>query len=138
LVSCRRGYPAQSTTVSAGERDHVRGIVRSQREADLVYSCVLTDGGDYFCCTPGLVLCRGLRGEPCKHILVLVLGLARAGRLDPATVDPWLVAAEGKDHRWDDLLRNHVCDTLLRYRGVQAGEFDWRPTETIPEDFYAY
>ena len=26
---------------------------------------------------------------------------------------------------------------LLRYRGAQAGEVDWRPTETVPEDYYA-
>jgi uncharacterized protein YjbI with pentapeptide repeats len=120
------------------ERDHVRGIVRSQREADLVYSCVLTRDGSYICSTPKLELCMGLRGEPCKHILVLVLGLARSGRLNPEAVDPWLVAAKGKDHRWNDVLRNHVSDTLLRYKGVEAGEVDWRPTETIPEDFYAY
>jgi hypothetical protein len=119
------------------EPDHVRGIVRSQREEDLVYSCVLTDNGTYACCTPDLNLCMGLRGEPCKHILVLVIGLARAGRLDPATVDRWLVSAKGKNHRWNQTTKNHVSDTLLRYKGVQAGEVDWRPTETIPEDFYA-
>jgi hypothetical protein len=27
--------------------------------------------------------------------------------------------------------------TFLRYKGAEAGEVDWRPTETIPEDFYA-
>jgi hypothetical protein len=120
------------------EPDHVRGIVRSQRDLDLVYSCVLTADGNYACCMPDLALCMGLRGEPCKHILVLVIGLARAGRLDPAAIDPWLVAAKGKNHRWNKTLRNHVSDTLLRYQGVQAGEVDWRPTETIPEDFYAF
>jgi hypothetical protein len=26
---------------------------------------------------------------------------------------------------------------FLRYKGAEAGEVDWRPTETIPEDFYA-
>jgi hypothetical protein len=116
----------------------VRGIVRSQREKDLVYSCVLIDDGTYACCTPDLSICLGLRGEPCKHILVLLIGLARAGRLDPATVDGWVVAAcAKKNHRWNKTTKNHVSDTLLRYKGVQAGEVDWRPTETIPEDFYA-
>jgi hypothetical protein len=27
--------------------------------------------------------------------------------------------------------------TFIKYKGAQAGELDWRPTETIPEDFYA-
>jgi uncharacterized protein YjbI with pentapeptide repeats len=115
----------------------VRGIVKSQRELDLVYSCVLTEDGTYACCTPDLQLCMGLRGEPCKHILVLLIGLARAGQLDPSAADRWVSAAKGKNHRWNKKTQNHVSDTLLRYKGVEAGEVDWRPTETIPEDFYA-
>jgi hypothetical protein len=31
-----------------------------------------------------------------------------------------------------------LSDTLLMYRGAEAGEIDWRPTETIPEDYFAY
>ena len=26
---------------------------------------------------------------------------------------------------------------FLRYKGAEAGEIDWRPTETIPEDYYS-
>jgi Pentapeptide repeats (8 copies) len=115
----------------------VRGVVRSQTEEDLVYSCVLTDAGVYACCMPDLQLCMGLRGEPCKHLLVLLIGLARAGELDPTTIDKWVMAAAGQNHKWNKTTRNHVSDTLLKYKGVQAGEIDWRPTETIPEDFYA-
>jgi hypothetical protein len=119
------------------EPAHVRGIVRSQRDEGLVYSCVLTDDGTYACCTPDLSPCMGLRGEPCKHILVLVIGLARAGQLDVATADRWVVAGAARNHRWNKTTKNHVSDTLLKYKGVEAGEVDWRPTETIPEDFYA-
>jgi len=115
----------------------VRGVVRSQREEELVYSCVLIEGGIYACCTPDVELCMGLRGEPCKHLLVLVIGLARAGLLDVTTADKWITAAAANNHRWNKTTRNYVSDTLLKYKGVQAGEVDWRPTETIPEDFYA-
>ena len=31
-----------------------------------------------------------------------------------------------------------AAETFLQYKGAQAGEIDWRPTETIPEDFYAF
>ena len=31
-----------------------------------------------------------------------------------------------------------AAETFLQYKAAQAGEIDWRPTETIPEDFYAY
>ncbi|MCI0704901.1 MAG: hypothetical protein L0241_27900 [Planctomycetia bacterium] len=30
-----------------------------------------------------------------------------------------------------------VTATFLKYKSVEAGEIDWRPTETVPEDFYA-
>ena len=115
----------------------VRGIVRSQRDIDTVYSCVLTEDGTYSCGTPDMAQCMGLSDEPCKHLLVLVLGLARAGQLDPATADRWIVAAKTKNPRWNKTVKNHIADSFLKYRGAQAGEIDWRPTETIPEDFYA-
>lgn len=115
----------------------VRGIVRSQKTADLVYSCVLTEDGIYSCATPDVEKCMGLSNEPCKHILVLVIGLARAGVLDPATADRWMLAANTKGPRWNKTVKNHVSDSLLKYKGAEAGEIDWRPTETIPEDFYA-
>ena len=35
------------------------------------------------------------------------------------------------------VITKFVAGTLLKYKGVQAGEVDWRPIETIPEDFYA-
>jgi hypothetical protein len=79
----------------------------------------------------------GLRGEPCKHILVLILGLAKAGELAPQTADKWVCASRGRKHTWNATLRDEVGDTLLKYKGAVAGEIDWRPTETIPEDFYA-
>ena len=119
------------------EGDHVRGIVRSQTSDHLVYSCVLTETGIYACCTPDLEPCMGLYGEPCKHLLVLIIGLAKAGALQPATIDRWLLAIGGKRHRWNKVTKNHVSETLLRYKGFEAGEVDWRPTETIPEDYYA-
>jgi hypothetical protein len=115
----------------------IRGIVCSQRKTDLIYSCVLTEDGIYSCATPDLAKCMGLAAEPCKHILVLVIGLARAGQLDPATADRWLLAAKTKSPRWNRTVKNYISDSLLKYKGAEAGEVDWRPTETIPEDYYA-
>ncbi|HZN33764.1 MAG TPA: pentapeptide repeat-containing protein [Pirellulaceae bacterium] len=115
----------------------VRGIVRSQKDPDLVYSCVLMEDGIYSCATPDVAKCMGLSDEPCKHILVLVIGLARAGLLDPTTADRWMLAAKTMNPRWNKTVQNYVSDSLLKYKGVMAGEVDWRPAETIPEDFYA-
>lgn len=115
----------------------VRGIVKSQRDIDTVYSCVLMEDGVYSCGTADMAQCMGLANEPCKHLLVLVIGLARAGQLDPATADRWIVAANSKGPRWNKTVQNHIADSFLKFRGAQAGEIDWRPTETVPEDFYA-
>src|SRR5439155_14928296 len=84
------------------EANRVRGVVRSQREPDLVYSCLLSEDGTYCCATPDLAGCMGLRGEPCKHLLALLIGLTKAGQLPPQTADRWVVAARGKQHKWNE------------------------------------
>jgi uncharacterized protein YjbI with pentapeptide repeats len=114
--------------------DHLVGVVKSQSSRDLVYACRLGADGKYACCTQNLNVCGGLRGSPCKHLLVLVVGLARAGALDPATAHDWSQAARGRKAELD---RDAMTETFLQYKGAEAGEVDWRPTETIPEDFYA-
>jgi uncharacterized protein YjbI with pentapeptide repeats len=110
------------------------GVVKSQTDPDLVYSCRLTAEGEFGCCTQNLYPCGGLQGRPCKHLLVLLLGLARTGRLDAAAADQWVQASRGRRPVID---RDVLSATFLRYKGAQAGELDWRPTETVPEDFYA-
>jgi hypothetical protein len=116
------------------EPDGVIGVVKSQSDPDLVYSCRLGADGKYACCTQNLNFCGGLRGSPCKHLLVLVVGLTRAGELDPAAAHDWTQASRGRKPELD---RDAMAATLLKYKGAEAGEVDWRPTETIPEDFYA-
>jgi hypothetical protein len=114
--------------------DHFVGIVKSQSSPDLVYSCRLASDGSYACCTQNLNICGGLRGSPCKHLLVLVVGLAKAGELDAATAYDWTQASRKKKAELD---KDAMAATFLQYKGAEAGEIDWRPTETIPEDFYA-
>lgn len=114
--------------------DFLVGVVKSQSNKDLVYSCRLTSDGTYSCCTQNLRPCGGLRGDLCKHLLVLIVGLAKAGQLDPATVDHWIDLSR---ERWPAIDEEAMSATFLRYKGAEAGEVDWRPTETIPEDFYA-
>lgn len=110
------------------------GIVKSQSSGDLVYSCRLNADGAFGCCTQNLRPCGGLRGALCKHLLVLIVGLAKAGQLDPATVNLWVDLSGGQKPAIDE---ESMSATFLRYKGAESGELDWRPTETIPEDFYA-
>ncbi len=115
--------------------DEVVGVVKSQTDRSLVYACRLASDGTYSCCTQNLNPCGGLRGKACKHILLLLIGLVQSGELDPVTVDGWLDSHLGHKPLLD---RNYMGDVFLKYKGAEAGEVDWRPTETTPEDFYAY
>ncbi len=114
--------------------DHLVGVVKSQGDPDLVYSCRLASDGKYGCCTQNLNICGGLRGSPCKHLLVLIVGLSKAGELEAATAHEWTQNARGQKPELD---KDAMATTFLQYKGAEAGEVDWRPTETIPEDFYA-
>lgn len=114
--------------------DHVTGVVKSQTDGELVYACRLNKYGEYFCCTQNLKHCGGLRGSLCKHLLVLIIGLTQSGELDPALADAW--SSKSKKNP-PSLKADAATATFVRYKGAQAGEVDWRPTETIPEDYYA-
>jgi uncharacterized protein YjbI with pentapeptide repeats len=116
------------------KQDGLIGVVKSQTDRELVYSCRLGYRGDFGCCTQNLNVCGGLRGGLCKHLLVLIVGLVKAGKLDPACADAWTDASRANKPALD---RELMSETFLRYKGAEAGEIDWRPTETIPEDYYA-
>jgi hypothetical protein len=116
------------------EGEHVTGVVKSQTDPSLFYACKLDSGGAFMCCTQNLNVCGGLRGKPCKHILVLVVGLAQAGKADAAVMSKWTKATAGKKPALD---KDAMSATFVKYKGAEAGEIDWRPTETIPEDYYA-
>jgi uncharacterized protein YjbI with pentapeptide repeats len=113
---------------------HLLGVVKSQTDPDLVYACRVDHEGHYACCTQNLNVCGGLRGSICKHLLVLIIGLVKAGQLDPATIDGWVAKTHGVKPELD---KEVMGDIFIRYKGAEAGDVDWRPTETVPEDYYA-
>jgi hypothetical protein len=114
--------------------DEVTGVVKSQTDASLFYACRLGKDGHFMCCTQNLNVCGGLRGKPCKHLLVLLVGLVQAGQADAAKISAWAHATASKKPALD---KDAMSATFIKYKGAEAGEVDWRPTETIPEDFYA-
>jgi hypothetical protein len=113
---------------------HLLGVVKSQTDPDLVYACRIDHEGHYACCTQNLNICGGLRGSICKHLLVLIIGLVKAGDLDPMTIDGWVANTHGVKPAID---KEVMSEIFIRYKGAEAGEVDWRPTETVPEDYYA-
>jgi hypothetical protein len=72
----------------------------------------------------------------CKHLLVLLIGITKAGELSPASACEWVLAS--RRFRNANLDKDIMSATFLRYKGAEAGELDWRPTETMPEDYYAF
>jgi hypothetical protein len=121
------------------EPERVIGVVRSQSSPTRVYACRLDFAGKYACCTQNLITCVVSHHSPCKHLLVLAVGLVRAGEIDTRTGLEWLEAAcrRGVEPGTNTPDKDEMTAIFLKYKGMQAGEVDWRPTETIPEDFYA-
>jgi hypothetical protein len=119
--------------------DFVCGVVRAQSTDTRVYACRLASDGKYSCCTQNLIQCVVSRGSPCKHLLVLVVGLVRAGQLNSATALDWLRKSRRQGLTKDGCKpdKDVVTATFLKYKHMEAGEIDWRPMETIPEDFYS-
>lgn len=113
----------------------VWGIIKSQTSSELVYACKLGRDGTFCCCTQNLNPCGGLRGALCKHILVLAIGLTKAGSLDLDEAAKSISASRNEVPKLD---KERMTSVFLKYKGAQNGELDWRPTETLPEDYYAY
>jgi uncharacterized protein YjbI with pentapeptide repeats len=116
------------------DNDSCIGVVRSQTDADLVYICRLTSSGDFSCCTQNLNACGGLRGAPCKHLLVLLIGLTKAEQIDAKKAAAWIHLSQIRKPALD---KDLMAEALLKFKGVETGEIDWRPTETVPEDYFA-
>lgn len=109
-------------------------VVKSETDASLLYACRLAADG-YSCCTHNLNRCGGLSVGPCKHMMVMIVGLAKAGEIDPEKADEWVQKSKKVGPRLD---KDAMAEIFLRYKGAEAGEIDWRPTETVPEDYYAF
>lgn len=115
--------------------DGVLGVIKSQRDSELVYACKLGSEGTFSCCTQNLYPCGGLRGALCKHILCLIIGLTKAGQLDPGETTRRVIASKSSTPCIHDEL---ITDLFMKYASASVGEIDWRPTETIPEDYFSF
>jgi hypothetical protein len=115
------------------DETHLVGVVKSQTGDGSVYSPWLEKTGRYGCCQQDLEWCMGLGGV-CKHLCVLVLGVVRTNQMTQEDALQWLRGTKGQGPKSD---QDRSAQTLLAYKGAEQGTVDWRPTETVPEDFYA-
>jgi len=127
---------AESFNVFADVEDtQLVGVIRSQSRSDTIYSGCLQDDGGYECRDQHLMPCMGLQDHVCKHLIALVLGLVQTKQVDVARAERIVAACAA---RGPSTQKQVLAEVLLRYRAAEAGELDWRPTETVPEDFYAF
>jgi uncharacterized protein YjbI with pentapeptide repeats len=119
------------------ESTSFRGVIKSQKDPNTVYGCSLAESGEWICGTEDLMLCDSAKtNEVCKHILVLAIGLAHARNMDLAVIARWLFAGKKPNKRGDG---SALAEVFLYYKASTANDLiDWRPTETIPEDYYAF
>jgi hypothetical protein len=113
--------------------DRLVGVVKSQTGSGDVYAPWIKKDGRYGCCNQGLDECMGLGGV-CKHLLVVVVGLVRTENMKADVALSWLKLAQRKSSTFD---KDGCALTFVEYKGAEAGTVDWRPTETLPEDFMA-
>lgn len=109
------------------------GVVKSQTGSSDVYAPWITSDGKFGCCNQNLDECMGLGGV-CKHLLVVMVGLVRTDNMKSDQALGWLKATRSKGSRMD---KDGCAATFVQYKGAEAGTIDWRPTETLPEDFMA-
>ena len=113
--------------------DQVVSIVKSPSDPKRFYACRLGESV-HSCGTQRLNRCSVCGRGPCKHMLVMIVGLARTEQVDLAKLDRWVQTSMNRYAEFD---KDQLADLFLRYSNAQAGEIDWRPTETIPEDYYS-
>lgn len=114
--------------------DRLVGVVKSQTGSGEVYAPWLKSNGSFGCCTQHLDECMGVGAGGCKHLLVLVLGLVRTNTMPAERALSWM---KGMGKKGATLDADLGAETFLNYKGAEAGTVDWRPTETLPEDFLA-
>jgi len=117
------------------DKNGISGVVKSQTDAKLLYSCRIQPDGSYCCCTQKLRACGGLRGALCKHLLVLILGSANDDKVDTTALHLWAKRSGVKKPNLD---KEAMAAQLLKYEGAKAGKIDWLPTETSPEDYESF
>lgn len=70
--------------------DTIFGVIKSQRDENLIYACYLRADGSYMCLTQNGNKCGGLKGHtPCKHIMVMVLHIGQ-NRRTHTILSQWL------------------------------------------------
>jgi hypothetical protein len=66
---------------------------------------------------------------------VLVIGLTKAEKLAASDAARWVMISQFEPVLQD---KDGMSEIFLKYKGAETSATDWRPTETIPEDYYSF
>lgn len=119
LNAMRMLKSGRSPLFAEADDDRLTGVVTGQTEPSPLFACMIDRSGGYMCCTHNLHVCGGLRGKPCKHLLVVMLWLVQSGRADAKVLSEWARRAAGKKPQLD---RDAMAATLHQYRGASGGD----------------
>jgi len=113
----------------------VAGVVKSLKKPDAVYACRLTHEGAFSCCSKNLRPCGGLRGDICKHIMLLLFAMAVAGKLRPDELAKWITASQSQKPELDKSLME---DVFAQKKKLGATKMTWKSVATQPADFKTF
>jgi uncharacterized protein YjbI with pentapeptide repeats len=117
---------------SEGDEDGVRGVVPESAKSTTFRACRLTSAGAHECCKQDFTLCTDAGKGMCQHVLVLLLDLARRERIALADALRWARLSLAHDRSADPEILARVFASY-----AESTQTDYRPNETLPEDYYA-
>jgi uncharacterized protein YjbI with pentapeptide repeats len=117
---------------SEGNPDGMRGVVPEAAKSTAFRACHLTSSGGHQCGTQNFALCDEGRTGVCKHLMVLLLDLARRERIPLGNAVAWARLSLAHDGALD---RTALAAIFAAY--AESTQSDYRPNETLPEDYYA-
>jgi len=114
------------------DADRAHAVVPAAVGATTFLACRITSAGRFQCATPDLTPCPDAADGVCRHVVCLVLSLVQRERLSAEDAARWLQRSLAHDVGLD---RDALGEIFARY--AETIQADYRPNETLPEDYYA-
>lgn len=112
--------------------DGLRGVVPEAANATTFRACHLSSAGAHQCGTQNFTLCEDAAKGLCKHLVALLLDLAKTERLPLGDAARWARLSLAHEGQLD---KNLLAAIFAQY--ADSTQSDYRPNETLPEDYYA-
>lgn len=114
------------------DADRAHAVVPAAVGATTFHACRITRAGRFQCATPDLAPCPDAADGVCRHVVCLVLSLVQREHLSAEDAARWLQRSLAHDAGLD---RDALGEVFARY--AETIQADYRPNETLPEDYYA-